>query len=434
MKGYLRFTEQPDDSAVTPQGILAPHRARTVQRMQGQADRVLGLMDGSELNYAAHGSCVGLGRIGKNKGSQGTLGLHAHPTLAVTREGLPLGLLRLEIEAPDGRGESAKPPEVCQTQRWVRALADCAAVGRQLDGVRPLAVMDREADIFELFAQQRELGGADLLVRVQHNRCLEQGQTKLFDWIRAEPAQARGEVDVVRLSARRVTSEQAASKLREERTAQVELRWREVRLPAPADGPRRGEEALPLRLVHVAETAAPAGTEALEWFLLTTVEGSSRKQSEEVLQWYRLRWRIEGLFRVLKSGCEVERLAGRKAVWIARALAINAVIAWCLLLLTLLGRDTPELPADLLFSEIEIRLLEDFAQLRRLDRPHNLGKAVLAVAMMGGYLNFRRKRNAAPGAKVLWTGLVRLSTSAQTVGRALALKGNGRVAALFLSD
>ena len=229
MKGYLRFTEQPDDSAVTPQGILAPHRARTVQRMQGQADRVLGLMDGSELNYAAHGSCVGLGRIGKNKGSQGTLGLHAHPTLAVTREGLPLGLLRLEIEAPDGRGESAKPPEVCQTQRWVRALADCTAVGRQLDGVRPLAVMDREADIFELFAQQRELGGADLLVRAQHNRCLEQGQTKLFDWIRAEP--------------------------------------------------RRGEEALPLQLVHVAETAAPAGTEALEWFLLTTVEGSSRKKS-----------------------------------------------------------------------------------------------------------------------------------------------------------
>ena len=158
------------------------------------------------------------------------------------------------------------------------------------------------------------------------------------------------------------------------------------------------------------------------------------EQSEEVLQWYLLRWRIEGLFRVLKSGCEVERLAGRKAVRIARALAINAVIAWCLLLLTLLGRDTPELPADLLFSEIEIRLLEDFAQLRRLDRPDNLGKAVLAVAMMGGYLNFRRKRNAAPGAKVLWTGLVRLSTSAQTVGRALALKGNGRVAALFLSD
>ena len=161
---------------------------------------------------------------------------------------------------------------------------------------------------------------------------------------------------------------------------------------------------------------------------------SGRELAEEVLQWYRLRWRIEDFFRVLKSGCEVERLAGRRAVRIARAVAINAVIAWRLLLLTLLGRDTPELPAELLFSEIEIRLLEDFAQLRRLERPDNLGKAVLAVAIMGGYLNFRRKRYAAPGAKVLWTGLVRLSTSAQTVERALALKGNSRVAALFRSD
>ena len=110
-----------------------------------------------------------------------------------------------------------------------------AAGGRQLEGVRPVAVMDREADIFGLFTQQRQLDGTDLLVRAQHNRCLEEGQAKLFDWIRAEPAQARGEVDVARLSARRATREQAASALREERTAQVELRWREVQLPAPAD-------------------------------------------------------------------------------------------------------------------------------------------------------------------------------------------------------
>ena len=149
-----------------------------------------------------------------------------------------------------------------------------------------------------------------------------------------------------------------------------------------------------------------------------------------MLQWYRVRWRIEDFFRALKSGCEVQRLAGRRAVRIARTVAINAMIAWCLPL-TLLGRDTPELTVELLFSEIEIRLLEDFAQLRRQERPDNLGKVVLAVAIMGGYLNFRRKRYAAPGAKVLWTGLVWLATSAQTVERALALQGNSRVAALF---
>ena len=46
-------------------------------------------------------------------------------------------------------------------------------------------------------------------------------------------------------------------------------------------------------------------------------------------------------------------------------MTINAVIAWRLTLMTLLGRDTPELPADTLFTEIELAALEDFAQDRR---------------------------------------------------------------------
>ena len=96
-----------------------------------------------------------------------------------------------------------------------------------------------------------------------------------------------------------------------------------------------------------------------------------------------------------------------------------AVIAWRLTAMTLLGRDTPELPADILFSDIEIIALEDFAKDRKLPPPDNLGRAVLTMAMLGGYLN--RKRDPPPGHAKLWEGYTRLATTAQTYERLLRL-------------
>ena len=92
VRGYYRLIDHPADSEVTPENILAPHRQRTLQRMQGQS-AVLCIQDGTDLNFAEHPGCVGLGYIGKNKGSAGTLGLHMHATLVVNGEGVPLGVL-----------------------------------------------------------------------------------------------------------------------------------------------------------------------------------------------------------------------------------------------------------------------------------------------------------------------------------------------------
>ncbi len=52
------------------------------------------------------------------------------------------------------------------------------------------------------------------------------------------------------------------------------------------------------------------------------------------LQWYTLRWRIEEWHRILKTGCRIESLQHRSADKLARAIAIDAVIAWRVMLLT----------------------------------------------------------------------------------------------------
>ena len=125
MRGYYRLIDHPADSEVTPENILAPHRQRTLQRMQGQS-AVLCIQDGTDLNFAEHPGCVGLGYIGKNKGSAGTLGLHMQATLVVNGEGVPLGVPQIQFEAPDGQAEKGKPLERRKTYRWIRGLRECA--------------------------------------------------------------------------------------------------------------------------------------------------------------------------------------------------------------------------------------------------------------------------------------------------------------------
>lgn len=122
------------------------------------------------------------------------------------------------------------------------------------------------------------------------------------------------------------------------------------------------KEPVDLWLVHAVEENPPADTKAVEWFLLTTIEITSATDAEQCIRWYVLRWRIEDWHRVLKSGCRIEDLAHTTAERLRRVIAINLVIAWRIMLMTLLGREIPELPAEILFSDIELRTLRAYAK------------------------------------------------------------------------
>ena len=70
-----------------------------------------------------------------------------------------------------------------------------------------------------------------------------------------------------------------------------------------------------------------------------------------------------------------------------------------------LGRETPDLPEDLLFSDTELRVLAVFARSRNLPAPRRLGNAVGLVARLGGWLGCKRDP---PGAQLLWHGYTQL--------------------------
>jgi hypothetical protein len=211
-----------------------------------------------------------------------------------------------------------------------------------------------------MFDEQRQNPCVDLLIRAKHNRNITEEPFKLFAAVRQASVQSRVRVHIPRQSARPKRSKQKARPKRPGRLAELAVRAMRIQL-RPAHY-HVDKEPIDIWVVHALEENSPANAKAVEWFLLTTINIASSADAEQCLRWYTLRWRIEDWHRVLKSGCRIEDLAHESAERLRRAIGINLVIAWRIMLMTLLGRETPELPAEVLFSDIELRTLHAYAK------------------------------------------------------------------------
>lgn len=401
VKAYYRFIDQPEESAVTPENILAPHRERTIRRMMGQKI-VLAIQDGSDLNFNRLKHCKGLGTIGSNQTSE-FKGLHLHSTQAITTDGIPLGILRADFTAPENKSSnSSKPIEEKKTFSWIEHYRHLAEIADTIPNTRIINVCDREADFFELFEEQRKHPSVDLLIRIKQDRKITEEPFTSFAAVHQAPVLSSIQIRVPRKSARVRRGKQKKCPKQLARNAILTIRAKHVEIKPPAhislDKPFKAW------IIHALEENPPEGVEPVEWKILTTVEVNSAQEAEECLRWYCLRWRIEDWHRVLKSGCRIEEISHESSGRLCRAISINLVIAWRIMVMTLLGREQPDLPADVLFTDIEIRTLEAFAKKKNLPPPILVGDAVKLIAKIGGYLG--RKSDLPPGHQILWQGYI----------------------------
>ncbi|MCY4261090.1 MAG: IS4 family transposase, partial [Rhodobacteraceae bacterium] len=252
---------------------------------------------------------------------------------------------------------------------------DMVRAVREVDGrTRIVSVCDRVADCFELFEMQCRHPRVELLTRARHDRVLGSRQPKLFTVMRTGVPDALIDIEIEALTARHKSSRKPARPARLNRCATCELRYRQVMLPATEAV--AGVEPLTLSAVHVVEMNAPPGEDPVQWYLLTSLGVGNANEAAEVVGYYLQRWKVEEFFRVLKSGCRVEFLLFRTAERLRRAIAINGVIAWRIMVMTLLGRQVPDCDPELMFTDMELVFLREYAVEFGLQAPSRLGDAV----------------------------------------------------------
>jgi len=414
MQGYHRFIEYPDRDAVNMEAILEPHLRRTIKRMRREP-RILCPQDTTVLDYAGLKFCDGLGPTGANRSGTKGRGLRLHSTLAVTPEGLPLGILKAECIArkfypgKDREKRRKLPFKEKEGFRWLESIMACEAVSDQLPGTRLVCVMDREADIFELFDYWGRSRKVDLLVRAAWNRGSDVAES-LFAEVKQAPIN-----DTVQIS---LPGRRNRKRRLVEPYADLQIRYKPINLQVPTN--KRSilsTTPVPLWAVYACEPNPPTNTAPIKWFLFSTENVDSTERAQQCLREYSRRWRIEEWHKVLKSGCKVQDIISDDAETIRRVVAINMVIAWRVMLMTLLHREQPDLPPQTMFSDVELQVLARFAEVKAYRQPDTAGNAIWLLARLGGYR--ARSSDPPPGIIVIWRGCTKLE--AMAAGAALFL-------------
>jgi hypothetical protein len=394
-----------DNDKTTPERIRAPHHQRTVERM-AQHNQVLAVQDTCFLNYTHHPQTKGLGAIGTKGQNQSGFGMHS--TLAVTPQGMPLGLLTQDFfirpkDEPSHRPEELRllPIEEKESYRWLQAFEQTLALAPS--DVEVVTVCDREADIYEMFALAKEQK-ASLLVRASSNRLLLDDEVRTL-WPKVERQSIVGYLDV------HITGNDK----RKARQATVSVRFTSVTLKPPWRPNGLKLPPVPLNVILVREENPPADVdEPIEWLLLTNTPVTSFDEAHQVSQWYCCRWQIEILHKVLKSGCRVEECRLQTADRLFNFVALMSVIAWRLHWMTYINRCQPDLPCTTVLTTIEWEAL--YMRIHKSttlpDTAPTVYQAIRWIAQLGGFLG--RKSDGEPGVTTLWRGWQRLQDLAAT--------------------
>jgi hypothetical protein len=390
-----------NNERVTPERILAPHVAQTVERCVG-AGVVIVSHDTSEFRWS--GDREGLGHLPTGKGFLG------HFALAMSADGahVPLGVLAISTifrPAPKliRRGQRTEADR--ESWRWWQGVMDVD--GTLAARAQAIHVMDCEADSFLLLARLVS-GRHRFVIRSRQDRRLS---TEWPDtaWLKARVQMTEDlfirDVPISSRRPERKTKDRRAHPPRQSRLAKLSFGMARVTLRSPdqVDGNVLPKSSLPLNVVRVHEVDAPAGSEPIEWILLTTEPVDTIEQICFVVDAYRARWRIEEYFKALKTGCGFERRQLETRRSLLNAMAVFAPIAWQLLRLKSLAREARDTPAAGILSPLQLHLLRSHPKLKLGDQP-SIKNVMLAVAQLGGHI----KNNGDPGWMVLGRGFEKL--------------------------
>ena len=401
---YRFFSNERVDEA----DILSGHFQATAKRFAASDGMVLVLQDTTEFSFKRErpeqiGFTKSI-RVSKDrrKSVHSVCGILMHASLAVTTDGLPLGVAAIKFwSRKKFKGARSLKPKINPTRvpiekkesfRWLQNMEQSTALLAAPE--RCVHVGDRESDIYELYCKARDLG-THFVVRTCVDRLAGDGGHTIAD-----------EMDEVAVKGlHRIETRDEHGDVC---CATLELRYRRVHVLPPI-GKQKQYPELDLVVIHAVERGAPKGRKPIEWKLITDLPVRSRADAIEKLDWYAMRWKIEVFHKILKSGCKAEESKLRTADRLANLISVFCILSWRVFWLTMLNRTAPDAPPQMALTDGEISVLDqlvpDTATICR--KRKTLSHYLTKLACLGGYL--ARASDPPPGNPVVWRGLSRLT-------------------------
>ena len=397
--------------------ILQGHLQSTADRFSATDGSILVLHDTTEFTYQReHPERIGYTKsVNSGRDKKGRLRSHKvcgvlmHSSLAMTRDGLPLGLAAVKLwTRAKFKGANAQKKKINPTRvpiagkesvRWLENVETATTL--LAEPSRLIHIGDRESDIYELFCKCHDLG-THFLVRTCVDRLAADGTCKVSD-LMADTA-VKG-VHHVNVPDGKGGTDQAC----------LEIRYRHITVQPPI-GKQRLYPALSLTVVHAKERGNPKHRKAIDWKLLTDLPVTSKSEALERLSMYAMRWKIEVYHKILKSGCRIETAKLRTAQRLTNFIAICCILAWRVFWMTMINRTRQNAVPDLALTPIEMQLLDHLVKDKndraptktkgKAKSPPTLSHYIIKIARLGGYL--ARANDPPPGNMTMWKGLSRL--------------------------
>ncbi len=317
---------------------------------------LLCIEDTTEINCNSHIGRIepddpDIGPVTKNS----NMGFYCHPMLAVDAEShIPLGFSAVKLwnrrkdkEDRLTRKYRLQPIEEKESYRWIEAARE--SLDNLPQDVQQTIIADRESDIYEAFHLLPN-DRCNLLFRSSANRILVGEESLLSEYMCSLPSQHTYDLEI------------KGNHSRQSRTAWMNLRFGEVDIKKPKD--LKGDYPASIRLtcIHVVEhnQTVPNGETPVEWRLLTTHPIENIADAMQCVEWYKLRWYIEEIFRLLKSeGMNIEHAQLESGATLKKLTLMGLIGAWHIMTLKLAhDRKEEGVSARILFTHMQIELLD----------------------------------------------------------------------------
>jgi hypothetical protein len=332
-------------------------------------------------------------------------GAHAMTALALTPQGVPLGMLghvwwtRSTKPAP-AYATDKRPVAERESGHWLTVLTQAMSALRQhAPATKPWFQLDRGGDCADVLLHALDLG-ADVTVRACYDRVVTGGKL----WGKAAAGTFLGTYPLC-----------VAKPGMRPRLATIAVRVREVELLLRPGPMGRGPVRLTtMRVVEARERGG--GKQRVLWRLLTTLPVTTFAQARAVVAAYTRRWRIEEFHLAWKSGaCGIEQSWLRQREHFFKWATLLGAVAARLERIRLLSRTEPERSALDEFTQDEIDAAIALRKPKGISlgaRP-TLGEMTRWVADIGGYTG--KSSGGPPGIRVIARGFERVETAAVAI-------------------